>query len=317
VLETSARLLRLLSLLQSRRDWSGTDLADRLEVDVRTVRRDVDRLRQLGYPVHSVSGPAGGYRLGAGARLPPLLLDDDEAVAVAVALRTAPEGVAGIQDASARALAKLDQVLPPRLQGRLRAVGSATVRVPHDKAVPAVDPSALARVAAACRDRVHLRFDYAAHDGTESSRLVEPHRLVTWGPRWYLLAWDLDRDAWRTFRLDRIGVRATGDPFEPRPLPEGDAAAYVARGASSAAWRWRARVEVAAPAEVVVAKVNPAVGVVEAVGATSCVLSTGAESLDELAAHLGRLGVGFRVTEPPELVAHLRGLAALYAAATP
>lgn len=320
MLETSARLLRLLSLLQARQEWTGGELAGRLEVDVRTVRRDVDRLRQLGYPVHSVSGPAGGYRLGAGAELPPLLFDDEEAVAVAVALRLASAGgagVAGMEETVARALAKLEQVLPPRLGSRVQAVQSSTVRVPPDREVPVVAADVVARVAGACRDAVRLRFDYLSHDGTESSRLVEPHRLVTWGPRWYLLAWDVDRADWRTFRLDRISVRATGDRFTPRPLPGGDAAAYVARGASAAAWRWRAQVTVAAPAEWVVARINPAVGVVSPLGPSSCELSTGAATLDELAVYLGLLGVGFTVTSPPELVAHLRDLAARYAAATP
>ncbi len=317
MLETSARLLRLLSVLQARRDWSGAELADRLEVDVRTVRRDVDRLRQLGYPVHSVSGPGGGYRLGAGADLPPLLLDDDEAVAVAVSLRTASAGIAGIEESAARALAKLEQVLPPRLRGRLQAVEASTERVPPDRAVPEVSSETLASMAAAIRDRVRLRFDYRAHDGSESSRLVEPHRLVTWGPRWYLLAWDVERDDWRTFRLDRIAVRATGDRFTPRPLPGGDAAAFVARGASAAAWRWRAQVVVEAPAEWVVARINPSVGVVSPVDEATCLLDTGAESLDELGVYLGMLGVGFRVSSPPELVDHLRALADRYAAATP
>jgi predicted DNA-binding transcriptional regulator YafY len=317
VLETSARLLRLLSLLQARRDWPGPALAERLGVDVRTVRRDVDRLRQLGYPVHSVPGPAGGYRLGAGADVPPLLLDDEEAVAVAVALRTAGAGVAGIEESAARALAKLEQVLPPRLSAQLHAVQAATERVAPDRRGPTVEAEVVVRLAAACRDQVRLRFDYLAHDGSASSRLVEPHRLVTWGARWYLLAWDLERADWRTFRLDRIAVRTTGDPFTPRPLPGGDATAYVARGASAAAWRWRARVVVDAPAEAVVERVNPAVGVVTPLGPSSCELATGAASLDDLAVHLGMLGAGFHVSEPPELVAHLRALAARYAAATP
>jgi predicted DNA-binding transcriptional regulator YafY len=321
VLETSARLLRLLSLLQARRDWPGPELAARLEVDVRTIRRDVDRLRSLGYPVHATSGAAGGYRLEAGANLPPLLLDDEEAVAVAVGLRTAATGatssVVGIDEASVRALAKLEQVLPSRLRHRIGAIQAATVPVPASTPAPTVDAATLTVLAGACRDHERLRFEYADHDGTVSSRLVEPHRLVTWGRRWYLLAWDLDRGDWRTFRVDRVEPRTTGPRFAPRELPDGDAAAYVSRGVSAAAWRWRARVTVRAPASVVTERINPAVGVVEPVDADTCVLHTGAGTIDSLAVHLGMLGVDFAVDDPPELVEHLRTLAERYARATP
>src|SRR6266511_595833 len=214
MLETSARLLRLLSLLQARRDWTGADLADRLGVSARTVRRDVERLRDLGYPVHATRGTDGGYRLGAGAAMPPLLLDDEEAVAVAVGLRTATGGaIAGIEETSVRALAKLEQVLPSRLRRRVNALQTYTVRIPPDSPVPTVEPAVLTVLAACCRDHERLRFDYRDHDGSASVRTVEPHRLVNWGRRWYLVAWDVDRRDWRTFRVDRIAPREpTGPP---------------------------------------------------------------------------------------------------------
>jgi predicted DNA-binding transcriptional regulator YafY len=318
VLETSARLLRLLSLLQAKRDWSGAALAERLEVSERTVRRDVDRLRDLGYPVHASRGTDGGYRLGAGAAMPPLLLDDDEAVAVAVGLRTAAGGtVAGIEETSVRALAKLEQVLPARLRHRVNALQSYTVPVPPDRPGPTVDPAVLTLLAAACRDAERVRFDYRGHDGSATVRSVEPHRLVSWGRRWYLVAWDVDRQDWRTFRVDRIEPRTpTGPRFAPRTGPPGGAAEHVARGVSAAAWRHTARVVVHAPAEVVSERINPAVGVVEAVDPDSCVLNTGADSLTTLAVYLGMLDLDFEVTSPPELVSYLRLLSARYARAT-
>ncbi|MGW0431748.1 helix-turn-helix transcriptional regulator [Micromonospora sp. NPDC003197] len=319
MLETSARLLRLLSLLQARRDWPGAALAERLNVSERTVRRDVDRLRDLGYPVNATRGTDGGYRLGAGTAMPPLLLDDEEAVAVAVGLRTAAGGtIAGIEETSVRALAKLEQVLPVRLRHRVNAVQTYTEPVPADRPGPVVDPAVLTVLASACRDQDRLRFDYRAHDGSAAVRAVEPYRLVSWGRRWYLVAWDVDREDWRTFRVDRIQPRTpTGPRFPPRDPPEGGAAAYVARGASAAAWRYRSRVVVHAPAEVVTSRINPAVGVVEAVDEHTCVLHTGADRLDNLAVHLGLLDLDFDVTEPPELVAYLRTLTARYARSTP
>ncbi|GAA4434814.1 WYL domain-containing protein [Phytohabitans houttuyneae] len=317
MLETSARLLRLLSLLQGRRDWSGSALAERLEVSERTVRRDVDRLRDLGYPVHATRGTDGGYRLGAGAAMPPLLLDDEEAVAVAVGLRTAAGGtVAGIEETSVRALAKLEQVLPSRLRHRVNALQSYTVPVPPDRPGPTVDPSVLTALAAACRDAERLRFDYRGHDGSATVRSVEPHRLVSWGRRWYLVAWDVDRQDWRTFRVDRIAPRTpTGPRFPAREGPPGGAAAHVARGVSAAAWRHTARVVVHAPAEVVAERINPAVGVVEALDAETCVLNTGADTIATLALYLGLLEADFEVTSPPELVAYVRSLSERYARA--
>ncbi|MDF5752947.1 YafY family protein [Spongiactinospora sp. TRM90649] len=318
MLETSARLLRLLSLLQTQRDWTGGELADRLGVSGRTVRTDVERLRTLGYPVLATRGAVGGYRLGAGAALPPLLLDDEEAVAVTVGLRTASGGaIAGIEEASLRALAKLEQVLPSRLRRRVNTLQTYTVPVPRDDAGPGVDPAILTVLAAACRDRERLRFDYQAHSGADTVREVEPYRLVNWGRRWYLLAWDIERADWRTFRVDRLRPRTpTGPRFTPRELPDDDVAAYVSRRASAAAWRYRARVTVQAPAEVVAERINPAVGTVERVDENSCVLHTGADTVETLGVYLGLLGADFHVAGPPELLAHLRALAGRYARST-
>ena len=250
MLETSVRLLRLLSLLQVRRDWSGADLASRLGVTTRTVRNDVERLRILGYEVHSSTGITGGYRLGAGSAMPPLLLDDDEAVAVGVGLRAAAAGtVTGIEETSLRALAKLEQTLPARLRRRLDALRQATVSAAGGG--PTVDAETLTTIAGACRDHEQLRFDYRGRDGETSARRVEPHRLVYTGRRWYLLAWDRDREDWRTFRADRIRPRLpTGPRFTPREPPE-DAASHVVRGTGSLAWTHQARVRLHAPAEVI------------------------------------------------------------------
>jgi predicted DNA-binding transcriptional regulator YafY len=309
VIQTSARLLRLLSLLQSRRDWPGEELARRLEVHVRTVRRDVDKLRGLGYPIHASTGTTGGYRLGAGAALPPLLLDDDEAVAVAVGLRTAAGGtVAGIEETSVRALAKLEQVLPTRLRHRVNALQSVTV--PIASGGPTVDPGTLTAIAAACRDHDRLRFDYQDHDGTASVRAVEPHRLVHTGRRWYLVAWDLDREDWRTFRVDRLAPRIpTGPRFTPRKPPATDLAAYTSYAISTAAYRYRATIIVYAPAPAVVDRIPPTAGVVEAIDDTTCRLYSGANDLDWLAAHLGVLGFEVEVIDPPELVDRIRAMA--------
>ncbi|MFE2541056.1 helix-turn-helix transcriptional regulator [Actinacidiphila glaucinigra] len=307
MLETSARLLRLLSLLQSRRDWTGPELAERLDVTARTVRRDVERLRALGYPVHATPGTAGGYRLGAGAALPPLLLDDDEAIAVALCLRTGAGGsVEGIEETSLRALAKLEQVLPSRLRRRAQAMEAVAVARPASQP-GAVAQEVLTAIGAACRDHERLRFDYRAHGGTASRRTVEPHSLVHHGRRWYLLAWDNDRQDWRTFRVDRMDPRSpTGPRFAPR-RPPADAASYVARGVTSRAYRHQAVVVVHAPAEAVAEYAGYAT--VESTGPDSCVLRTGSESLDALAVYIGMLGVDFEVREPPELAERLRVVA--------
>ncbi|SDM17523.1 helix-turn-helix transcriptional regulator [Allokutzneria albata] len=317
MLQTSARLLRLLSLLQIRREWSGSDLAERLEVDVRTVRRDIDKLRNLGYPVNATTGTAGGYRLGAGAALPPLLLDDDEAVAVAVSLRTATNGpIAGIEDTSLRALTTLEQVLPSRLRRRVNALQSYTVPIPL-RPGPTVDAAVLTTIASACRDNERLRFDYRDHNGNASLRVVEPHSMANWGRRWYLVAWDVDRTDWRTFRVDRIEPRTpTGPRFTPRELPDGaDVATFVSARVSSAAWRFRARILMHASAEALSDRLKP-YGALEPIDENSCVFATGADSLESLALYLGMTGVDFEVQEPPELVEHIRELGRRYTRAS-
>ncbi|GAA4514264.1 helix-turn-helix transcriptional regulator [Nonomuraea ferruginea] len=308
MLETSARLLKLLSLLQTRRDWPGAELAGRLGVSARTVRRDVERLRELGYQVHASAG-VPGYRLGAGSDLPPLLLDDEEAVAVAVGLRTAAQGgVAGIEETSVRALAKLERVLPSRLRHRVNALQSMTV--PLTGGAPAVEAGTLSAIAAACRDHEGLRFDYRAGDGTVTERLVEPHRLVVSGRRWYLVAFDPGRDDWRVFRVDRLRLRTPNGPrFTPREPPADDLAAYTSHRISSAPYRYRCQVIVHAPAEAVVARMPPSVAAVEPLDGGGCLLTSGSNSLDELAFWLVSLGMAFEVREPPELAAHLRVLA--------
>ncbi|MFI7049681.1 helix-turn-helix transcriptional regulator [Streptosporangium sandarakinum] len=306
-LDTSARLLKLLSLLWSRRDWPGAELAARLGVTRRTVRRDVERLRLLGYPVSATSGVAGGYRLEAGATLPPLLLDDEEAVAVAIGLRLAAGGaVTGLEETSVRALAKLEQLLPARLRHRLTALHAATVHLPGRAA--AVDSAALSALAGACRDRERLRFAYRDASGVPSDRTVEPYRLVHAGQRWYLVALDLVRDDWRTFRVDRIGApRPTGARFTPREPP--DAAAFVAASVSTGPYAFTARVRLAAPADAVAGHVPPTVGVLEDLTDGTCLLTTGSDSLDALVAHLILIGVEFEVLDPPELADRVRATA--------
>lgn len=318
MLETSARLLKLLSLLQTPREWTGAELAERLEVSTRTVRHDVDRLRELGYPVDATRGATGGYRLGAGAVMPPLLLDDEEAVAVAVGLRSGASGsVAGIEEASLRALAKLERVLPSRLRHRLSALQTYTVAVPTNSGGPRVAPDVLTALVAACRDRERLRFDYRSHDGQASRRDVEPYRLVNWGRRWYLVAWDTERADWRTYRVDRVEPRTpTGPRFTPRPLPDEDLARYVSRGVGAAAWRYRARITVHAPAAEVAERLPAAVGPVVAVDEHTCAVHTGSDSPELLAAWLGMLGADFTIEDAPELAAAVRAIGERYLRAT-
>ncbi len=315
MLDTSARLLRLLSLFQAQRYWSGAELCVRLEVTSRTLRRDVDRLRSLGYPVNSTSGTAGGYQLGAGATLPPLLLDDDEAVAVAVGLRTAASGtVSGIEEASVSALSKLQQVLPTRLRRRVTALQSAIVPLVHTG--PTVDGETLAVIAGACRDYQKLHFNYRSRDGSASRREVEPHRLVCTSRRWYLAAWDLTRGDWRTFRVDRIDSGLVTDRrFTPRPAPDGDFAAYVARSVSYHPYAVRAEVVLHASVQAAAEYVPASVGTLERIDDATCVLRTGAGSLDMLSMYLASFGFEFEVREPPELLESVRKLAARFARA--
>ena len=309
---TSARLLRLLSLLQARRDWTSAELATRLGVSTRTIRNDMDRLRGLGYPVDARPGVGGGYRLGAGGALPPLLLDDEEAVAVAIGLRTAASGsVAGIEETSVRALAKLQQVLPSRLRRRVSAFQSYALPMPSRG--PQVDLDVLTVIAGACRDHERLRFDYRAHSGAPSRRTVEPYRLVNDRRRWYLVAWDTDRDAWRTFRADRIEPQTPAGPrFTPRPLPsDREIAAQVARGTGEATWRYRAQVIVHAPAEYVQGRL-PIPIEVESHGDHQCIFEPGSDDPEMLALYLGMLDADFEIVDAPQLVDALRKLARRY-----
>ena len=312
MLETSARLLRLLSLLQARRDWTSAELAGRLGVTTRTIRNDIGRLRGLGYPVDARPGVAGGYRLGAGGAMPPLLLDEEEAVAVAIGLRIAASGsIAGIEETSMRALAKLQQVLPSRLRRQVSALRAYALPVPARGTQ--VDPDVLTLIASACRDHERLRFDYRAHSGAASRRSVEPYRLVNDRRRWYLVAFDTDRDAWRTFRVDRIDPRTPAGPrFTPRALPpDQEIAAQVARGAGEAAWRYRARVIVHAPAAHVRSRL-PIPVEVESLGEDRCAFEPGSDHPEMLALYLGMLDADFIIVDSPELVAALRKLTGRY-----
>jgi predicted DNA-binding transcriptional regulator YafY len=307
--QTSSRLLELLSLLQGRRDWPGFELADRLGVSRRTIRRDIDRLRQLGYPVESLTGPAGGYRLRAGTAMPPLLLDDEEAIAIAVGLRTAAgTSVAGIEETAVRALVKLEQVLPAHLRRRVGALSSAMSTLPVPG--PTVDQQHLSVIAAACRDSECLRFAYTSRDGTDSRRAVEPHSLVNHGRRWYLVAWDRGREDWRTFRVDRLArPSSTGGRFTPRKLPAKDAAAYVKHSITGARNRFEARVTLHVPATEIASRVPAHSGVIEPIDAHTCEYRTGDDDLRWLALRIAMLGVDFEVHNPPELAEHLRALA--------
>jgi predicted DNA-binding transcriptional regulator YafY len=337
MLETSSRLLTLLALLQSRPDWPGSELAERLGVTARTIRNDIGRLRELGYPVDAERGPLGHYRLGAGAKLPPLLLDDEEAVAVAIGLR-AGRGVTGIEDSSARALTKLEQVLPHRLRRQVAALHAATDTGPENTGSnvpdPVIDSAVLAQIAAAVRDNELLRFDYArpgrgTDDPVSPQRndasapftdwpvLVEPYRLVSWERHWYLVARGPETGDWHTYRVDWISLRmATGRRFQPTGLPGGDYTSFVLRDVAAAGWKVHARITVSAPAEAVLARINPTVGIVEAVDESTSVLVTGADSFEVMAVYVGMLGLDFQVAGPPELVEHVRALGRRYLRAT-
>jgi predicted DNA-binding transcriptional regulator YafY len=313
MISTSARLLRLVTLLTSRPWWSAHELADRLEVTERTVRRDVDRLRQLDYPVVSVPGPGGGYRLGAGAGVPPLQLDADEAVAIAVCLRLAAAGsVQGIEDAAPRALAKLERMLPPRTRHRVEVIEAATV--PLGGGTELVDPDVLLTVASACQRAERLRFAYTSREQVASRRHVEPSRIVPAGRRWYVVAYDLERQDWRTFRLDRIERPfTTGERFEHEDPP--DAAALVSEALSSAPYRYVARIRIQAPVEEVARRVPPTVARLEADGPEATLLTSGSDHLPSLAGYLAMLELDFVVLEPPELRGELATVAARLARA--
>jgi len=311
----STRILRLLSLLQSRRYWAGTDLADRLEVSTRTLRRDVDRLRELGYPVEARRGADGGYQLAAGAVLPPLILDDEEAVAIGVGLHSAiaSGSVGGIGEPAVRALGKVIQVMPARLRRRIDALGAVTVAAPRAESADVVDAAVLVVLAQACRDLERLQFAYTARDGASGTREVDPHRLVLTGRRWYLVAFDMDRTDWRTFRVDRVSDPApTGRRALPRELPGGDAGEFVRSGIEAAPQRHRVEVVVEAPADVVRERIGPWGSLAEA-GPDRCRLELGSDSLDWPVLLLARVDAEFEVTSPPELVDHLRDCTARFA----
>ncbi|GAA2939847.1 YafY family protein [Microbacterium luteolum] len=316
MLKTSERLLQILSLLQVRPFWPGRTLAARLEVSTRTIRADVERLRALGYPIQSTPGVAGGYQLGAGAALPPLLLEDDEAIAVALGLSNAAAdgSIADLEEASLRALAKMYQVLPSHLRHRITTLQSTVVPVPSHG--PAVDPDVLLTLASACRDAVQLRFDYRTHSDTESRRIVEPYRLALRAGRWYLLAFDLERDDWRTFRVDRIIPRIPmGRRFAPRDLPAEGAADHVDRGVASAPWEFRATVVIHAPADVVSERLPRAAGIVTPRDEESCVLESGSDDPAALLRYLSMLDLDFSVSETPALATEARRLSERFARA--
>lgn len=297
--DPTGRALHLLSLLQTHRMWSGSELAERLEVTERTVRRDVDRLRDLGYPVDATSGVDGGYRLAAGAHLPPLLLDDDEAVAVAIGLRSAAgAAISGIEETSLQALAKIEQLLPDRLRRRVSALNASVTAMrwtPSDTAV--IDSDALAVLASACRNREEVRFDYRRRDGEDSRRLVEPHQMVTAGRRWYLVAWDLRRDDWRTFRLDRLSKAApAGRRFTARQIPGGDAAEFVAASLSSIPRGIEALVAVDAPYTQVEDVVRWTDHSLVETERDTCVVRLRTENLDWLVLTIAHIALGARTT---------------------
>jgi predicted DNA-binding transcriptional regulator YafY len=318
--ETSSRLLSLLALMQSRPAWTGSELAQRLGVSTRTIRNDIDRLRELGYPVDATRGAAGSYQLGVGAKLPPLLLDDEEAVAVAVGLRTGA-GVSGMEESSARALAKLEQVLPHRLRRQVNAIHTTLSKGPDNTGSnvkdPEVDPAVITAIAAAIRDEHYLRFDYSFPDHGYSVPkkaesvprppiLVEPYRLLTWQRYWYLVARD-ESGEWHTYRVDWLDLRmATGRRYKPRPMPAEDYTDFVLRDVASTGWKVHARMTIFASAEEVLSRIHAAVGIVEAIDDNTCVLITGAESLEVVAVYIGMLGIDFQVADQPALAEHLK-----------
>jgi predicted DNA-binding transcriptional regulator YafY len=305
---TSSRTLRLLSLLQTRRYWSGSDLAERLDVSDRTLRRDIDRLRQLGYPVEAQRGVDGGYQLAVGAVLPPLVLDDEEAVAIGVGLQAGIQGgtVTGIEESSVRALTKLVQVMPTRLRRRIDALAAMTIPASWDDDSPAVDANILTSVAQTCRDCERLEFTYTARDDERTVRLVDPHRLVLLGRRWYLVAWDLSRIDWRSFRLDRItDAHATGAHFPVREPPTGNAADFVRSGIDNLSSRHQVEAVMHAPAELIHTRIGRW-ATVEAMDDGRCLVRMVADSLDWPMLALGTTGQEFDIIGPPAMLEYAR-----------
>jgi predicted DNA-binding transcriptional regulator YafY len=314
MLKTSARLLRLLWLLQSRRYWSGAELSERVEVDARTIRRDIDRLRELGYAVDASPGLGGGYQLKAGTSLPPVLLDDEEAVTVAVAVRAGASSIGKMEEAAVRLLAKLDQLLPSRLRKRASALHDVTISLARPETAPSID--VLTQIACACRDRLKLRIHYRDRAANVTSRVVEPLRLAHTGRLWYLVAWDSQRKDWRTFRIDRVQrLASTGQQFTPRDFP-GDIAAYVSRSIRQVQYRYRMRIKLKGSVEELAKRIPSWCGVLEVLDEESSALSTGADSIEALAAQVVLTGADFEILEPPECVAELREIAARLERAT-
>jgi len=308
--QTPIRLLQLLSLLQTPREWPGGELAERLGVSRRTVRRDVDRLRELGYPVQATQGALGGYRLVAGKAMPPLVLDDEEAVAIAVGLRAgAGHAVEGVEEASVRALAKLEQVLPARLRHRVTSLQIATMPLVSGDGA-SIPPETLTVMASATAGHERLRFSYRAGDGTHSRRLTEPYRLVSTGRRWYLVAYDMDREDWRTFRVDRVTEPfATGARFTPRELPKGDAAEFLRQSVYRGLTAYEIDVTFAAPAEFVAARLPSSLGAVEPLDDYHCRLrGTATDSVEWVAVRLAVADCDFTAHGPPELLTCLRDM---------
>lgn len=316
--DTPARLLQLLSLLQTPREWPGGELAGRLGVSRRTVRRDVDRLRELGYPVQASKGADGGYRLVAGKAMPPLVLDDEEAVAIAVGLRAgAGHALEGVDEASVRALAKLEQVLPSRLRHRVATLQAATTPLTLGDGA-SIAPETLTVMASTVAGHERLRFAYRSGDGTESRRLTEPYRLVSTGRRWYLVAYDLDRADWRTFRVDRISEPfATGARFSPRELPTGSAAEYLKQSILRQQRTYEFEVTFAASAEHIATRLPHWMGTPRPVDEHNCRLrSATGDQVEWLAMRLALLDCDFTVREPVELVECVRELGARMTRAT-
>jgi predicted DNA-binding transcriptional regulator YafY len=317
---TSSRTLRLLSLLQTRRYWPGEELAGQLRVSPRTLRRDIDRLRELGYPIQAQRGVAGGYQLAAGTALPPLVVDDEEAVALALGLQAAAQGaVEGIAESSVRALTKVVQVMPSRLRRRVQALGAMTVPAGWETVGgttrQTVDPEVLTAVALACRDTERVRFSYTAAGGQQTGRHVEPHRLVLLGRRWYLVGYDLDRQDWRTYRLDRVASpNATGARFRSRELPATDAAAFVRAGVQSTRTGYDIEVVVEAPAETVRERIGRWAAVSE-ISAGRCRVRMTADALEWPIMGLGMVGADFEVISPPELIDWVRDWGARFSRA--
>ncbi len=317
--DTSARILRLLSLLRSRTAWTGPALADELGVSTRTIRRDVDTLRDLGYPVDVTRGAGGHYRLGSGTHLPPLVFDDDQAVAIAVALQAAPRTVSGLTDSAARALDTVLQVLPARLRNQVGPMEITSIGNPWDLAAPSVSPAVLLAITAAIRGRETVRYDYTGTECEGPARSIQPHHLIVWIGRWYLVGWDATADAWRTLRLDRVRPRTPNGPaFRPRELPDGDVAQFVMRqldrGDTSDHWPCRGTAIIGQPASLI-AKWAPGGAVVEPVTETTSRLRMGAWSWIGLAALLGTFDGTITDPEPVELRNACHELARRYAQA--